>query len=64
MTFKQIDERFHLLNEYLQYRIELWHYTPWGRLYTLRTTGMIFCYELMTFDQWLFQNGHEDLVIY
>ena len=62
MTLKQIETRLHLFPEYLRYRTDNWERTAWGKLHTLRHHGYIMSYQLMTFDQWLFQHKHEDLV--
>lgn len=64
MTLKQIDTRIALFPEYLTYRLDHWMSLPFGRIHTLETMGMIFAYEIMTYDQWLYQNGHEDLIDY
>ena len=62
MTLKQIELRMALFPDYLRYRIDNWERTAWGKLHTLRHHGYIMSYELMTFDQWLYQEGHVDLV--
>ena len=70
MTLKKIDERLSLFNEYLTYRIDFIAehecfkhdfyraYELFGVLY-YRTAEE----RLLTYNEWLFYNKHEDLII-
>lgn len=74
MTLKQIYERLHLFPEYLRYLLHTkypshWSitsdtYTAEGLMRVFRKTGLLFHNQPppMTFDQWLYQNNHADLV--
>lgn len=64
MTLKAIDTRLSLFKDYMVYWTDNWQSLPCGRLYTFRTVGMMYCYQVMSFDQWLYVNGHEDLVLF
>lgn len=62
MTLNQIDQRLQLFPQYLRYRVDNWENTPWGRIHTYRTAGMIWCHEIDSFDTWLHNKGYDDLV--
>jgi hypothetical protein len=62
MTLKKIEHRLALFPDYLRYRADNWQATHYGRKHTLRVDGIIDCRQLLNFDQWLFQNRHEDLI--
>lgn len=68
MTLKQIDERLCLFPEYMRYRLDNLHQWPCMQFHTLKTLGLIWMVNnadrLMSYDQWLFQNGHQDLVLW
>jgi len=59
---KQIHERLNLFPCYLEYRINNWQLTTWGKVHTYNTLGLLFYSNLVTFDEWLIAYGREDLV--
>lgn len=62
MTLEQIDKRLTLFTEYQRSRIDSWMLQPFGLMYTFRTTGIMFMGKLLTFDEWLYDNGYNDLI--
>lgn len=63
MILEKIYERLDLFPEYLKYRLDNWVSLPFGKMHTFRTTGMLFLSEIKSFDQWLYDNGRDDLVL-
>lgn len=51
---EMIDVRLELFKKYLEYRIDYWSYTPFGRLYFLKTMGILWQHsDTLTFNEWL-----------
>lgn len=63
MNLKQINERLDLFPKYLRYRLDNWQSLPFGKIYTLRTEGVVYLNEVKSFDRWLYDNGYEALVL-
>lgn len=73
MTLQQIEHRLHLFPEWLKYYLTEKYQDPiqYSPAYVMRLhkeTGWLFIdaskNALLTFNQWLHENGHEDLVVY
>lgn len=75
MTLNKIDIRLVLLKDYLTYIIDfkitniLYYASMADQMLTYKNTGILFVTQgqipvEMNFNQWLFVNGHEDLIDY
>jgi len=65
MTLDKIDQRLHLFKEYMKYRLDNWQCCiKWAPLILeINMNRWWYHYETpFTFDQWLYQNGHQDLI--
>lgn len=61
MTLTTIHKRLDLFPQYLAYRADNWRLTPSGKMYEFEKTGLLWICSIMSFDEWLLWNGHEEL---